>query len=156
MKVGARLVRGSESPSRTDKRRQILKSLGQATEPGSLGGWGAGPTCCQGRLWRLKARAVGSCIQEPCARNEGLLHSASDLHPRESFSHRWVCTTGRGRSAPITRSGTSVGPGVGDSLSLVLRHPIRSSETGGDPFKDTELFVPKRVTSAKIITERFS
>ena len=48
MKVGARLVRGSESPSRTDKRRRILKSLGQATEPGSPGGGGQAPRAVRG------------------------------------------------------------------------------------------------------------
>lgn len=35
--MGLRFVRGSESPSGTDKRRRILKSLGQATELGSRG-----------------------------------------------------------------------------------------------------------------------
>lgn len=94
---------------------------------------------------------------------QGPLHSARESHPRESFSHRWVCThrarTIRPDHTPLAPlpSGTLVGPGVGDSsLSPVLQHPIRSSETGGGPFKDTELFVPKRVTSTKIIREQFS
>lgn len=93
---------------------------------------------------------------------QGPLHSAPELHPRASFSHRWVCTH-RARMihpdhtplAPLP-SGTSVGLGVGDSLSQVLWHPIRSLETGSGPFKDAELFIPKRVTSTKIITEQFS
>jgi len=93
---------------------------------------------------------------------QGPLHSARELHPRESLSHKRVCTH-RARTmhpdhmplAPLP-SGTSVGLGVGDSFSQVLWHPIRSLETGSGPFKDAELFIPKRATSTKIIMEQFS
>lgn len=68
MKAGPRSMHTSESPSRADKRRRILKSLGQATEPGS-GDKGRPHMLSQGRLWRLKARAAGVGVRDPCSRN---------------------------------------------------------------------------------------
>lgn len=68
MKAGPRFVHSSESPSRTDKRRRILKSLGQATEPGSRDK-GMPHVLSQGRLWRLKARAAGVGVRNPCSWN---------------------------------------------------------------------------------------
>lgn len=92
---------------------------------------------------------------------QGPLHSArvtskSILLPQVGLHPQGEDDPSRPHAPGTPPSGTSVGLGVGDSLSQVLWHPIRSSETGSGPFKDAELFIPQRVTSTKIITEQFS
>lgn len=67
MKVAARFVRGSESPSRTDKRRRILKSLGQATEPGPPGG-GQAPRAEPGETLEAESKSSRrGCTRPVCS-----------------------------------------------------------------------------------------